>query len=148
MLGTPDDGRRSSFERAREDSLVPFRCDVLYVEDHAVVVARGEVDIGTSSALLRQMSASLALPITRMTIDLAYVTFIDSSGVNALVVARKHALERRIEFRLESVPRQARSVLEVCDLLDLFGVENRDVRPLAPADRGHANEGRAGRATA
>ncbi len=128
MLGTPDDGQHSSFERGHQDSLVPFRCDVLYVEEHAVVVARGEVDIGTAPALLRQMSATLALPITRMTIDLAYVTFIDSSGVNALIVARKHALERRIEFRLESVPRQARSVLEVCDLVDLFGLENRDAR--------------------
>lgn len=99
-----------------------FRCDVLYVEDHAVVVTRGEVDLNTAPEMLRQMSATLALPVTGMTVDLAYVTFLDSSGVSALVRAQGDASERGIAFRLESVPRPVRTVLDALCLAPQFGL--------------------------
>jgi anti-sigma B factor antagonist len=125
MAVTPENGQANPLERKRDEHLVSFRCDVLSVADHAVVVARGEVDVASSVTLLHEISATLALPITGMTVDLAYVTFLDSSGVNALVVARTRASEQGIDFRLESVPRQARRVLEVCGLLDVFGLSAR-----------------------
>ena len=125
MAVQPENGRLERPGRERDEHLVPFRCDVLSVADHAVVVARGEVDVATAGTLLHEISATLALPITGMTVDLAYVTFLDSSGVNTLVVARKSAAERGIAFRLESVPRQARTVLEVCGLLAIFGLSAR-----------------------
>ncbi len=101
---------------------IQFRCDVLYVGDRAVVVTRGEVDLDTATELHRQTSAVLALPVAGMTVDLGYVTFIDSSGVNALLQAQKAADEHGIAFRLDAVPRQAHVVLDVLGLLDRFGL--------------------------
>ena len=118
MIETPDSEERIP-DPSRDG---PFRSDVLYVGDHAVVVARGELDLAGAPALLREILGTLALPIGGVTVDLAYVTFLDSSGVHTLMQARTHALERGISFRLESVPDQARQVLETCDLLGLFGL--------------------------
>jgi anti-anti-sigma regulatory factor len=44
---------------------------------------------------------------------------------------RDATVARRAEFRLESVPRQVRRVLEMCNLLDLFGVSTRQYRSAA-----------------
>ncbi|HEY3722666.1 MAG TPA: STAS domain-containing protein [Acidimicrobiia bacterium] len=115
--------------RERVEGASPFRCDVLYVEDHAVVMTRGAVDLNTAPAMHRQMSATLALPITGITVDLAYVSFLDSSGVNVLVQTRADATQRDIAFRLESVPRNVRLVLDALGLLDLFAVRHE-----TPAD--------------
>ena len=125
MAVVPENGRLPGREHRHADEPVAFRCDVLYVGDHAVVVARGEVDLATAPVLDRKVSATFALPITGVTVDLAYVTFLDSSGVNALLTTSKRAKEHNIEFRLESVPRQARQVLEMCNLLEHFGLATR-----------------------
>jgi anti-anti-sigma factor len=128
VIEIPDSGER----RTAPPSAVPFRCDVIYDGDHAVVAARGEMDLATAPAVLREVRATLALPINGVTLDLAYVTFLDSSGVQALLTARNNAIERGIEFRLDSVPRQVRSVLEMCDLLGLFGLAPRSTRSAPP----------------
>jgi anti-sigma B factor antagonist len=124
VIDTPESKERVFASR----KAVPFRCDVVYAGDHAVVAARGELDLATAPAVLREIRASLALPISGVTIDLGYVTFVDSSGVQALVTARNNAIEHGIGFRLDSVPRQARRVLETCHLLDLFGLPPRPDR--------------------
>ena len=136
MAVVPKDGAIARSEHRHTDNPVAFRCDALYVGDHAVVVARGEVDLDTAPALSRKLSATLALPVTGITVDLAYVTFLDSSGVSALVSSRKHAGERGIEFRLESVPRQVRQVLEMCNLLTFFGLSARSDASIPPPDVG------------
>jgi anti-anti-sigma factor len=134
MAVVPEHGLSPRGEHRHSDAPVAFRCDVLYVGDHAVVVARGEVDLATAPALIRKVSATLALPVTGITVDLAYVTFLDSSGVNALITMRNQAVERHIEFRLESVPRQARQVLEMCKLLEHFGITARSDASVPPPD--------------
>jgi anti-anti-sigma factor len=106
-------------------SAVPFQCDVIYDGDHAVVAVRGEVDLATAPVVLREIRATLALPISGVTVDLAYVSFLDSTGVQAFITARNDAIERGIAFRLDSVPGQVRGVLELCDLLGLFGLTSR-----------------------
>jgi anti-sigma B factor antagonist len=110
-----------------------FRCDVVYAGDHAVVAARGEMDLATAPSVLREIRATLALPISGVTIDLGYVTFIDSSGVQALLTARNNAVERGITFSLDSVPRQVRGVLDMCNLLGLFGLPSRTPTPVPPS---------------
>jgi anti-anti-sigma factor len=101
---------------------VVFRCDVAYVEDRAVIAVRGEVDLGTASTLQREILATLALPIAGVVLDLAYVTFMDSSGVAVLVAAQRQASDLGRPLTLTSVPRQVRVVLEISGLSQQFGL--------------------------
>lgn len=133
MALIPDDHLARSPDLPHPDGPVAFRCDVLFVGDHAVAVVRGEVDMSSAPLLLREILATLALPITGVTVDLAYVTFLDSSGVSTLLTSRSRAVERGIEFRLESVPQQVRTVFATCDLLDLFGLTDRADAGIPPA---------------
>jgi anti-sigma B factor antagonist len=116
MIESPNDAK---------DSHAPFRCDVTYVEDRAVVMARGEIDLVTAPVVLREALGTLALPVRGIVIDLRHVPFMDSSGIQALNDARRQALERGIEFTLASVPPQPRMVLEVTGLSEVFGLAAR-----------------------
>lgn len=117
---TPDE---SSVARAPVVPLaVAYRCDIAHFEERAIVGVRGDVDLATAPALQREVFATLALPIRGVVVDLGYCTFIDSSGVAVLVAVRNRAVERRIEFRLTSVPRQVRVVLELSGLTEEFGL--------------------------
>src|SRR4051794_23267265 len=103
MTVTPNEGEALP-DPLRVSDTGAFRCDVLYVGDHAVVVCRGDIDLASAPELQRHLSATFALPIAGVTVDLAYVTFLDSSGVATLVAMHGRAAERRIAFRLEAVP--------------------------------------------
>jgi anti-anti-sigma factor len=116
MIETPE---------AEPDPYAPFRCEVTYVEDRALAVPRGDVDLASAPALLREVLATLALPVTAVTLDLRHVTFIDSSGVGALITAQRKAAEHGIEFVLASVPHQVRLVLEATGLSESFGLVPR-----------------------
>jgi anti-anti-sigma factor len=61
--------------------------------------------------------------IRSLSVDLGSLTFLDSSGLAALIMVRKNATEKGIEFRLHSVPRQIRRVLEACGTEELFGLQ-------------------------
>ncbi len=63
--------------------------------------------------LRREILAVLALPLRGVVVDLGYVTFMDSSGVAALIAAFDHARERGIELPVTAVPRCVRLELEI-----------------------------------
>ncbi len=100
----------------------PFRCDVSYAGDRARVAVRGELDLENAPDLLRDVVRILERPVASITVDLARVTFIDSSGLATLVAAQHRALQRGIAFELTSVPKQARRIFEITNLAELFGL--------------------------
>lgn len=59
------------------------------VEGIAVLGLDGEVDYQSSSALTRVMPSADEDPGRRLVLDLSQVTFMDSSGVNALIAAHQ-----------------------------------------------------------
>ncbi len=122
----PDDAGVPSNELFESPLLFPsaveFRCDVAYFEERAVVGVRGDIDIATATELRHEILAVLALPLRGVVVDLGYVTFMDSSGVAALIAAFDHARERGIEFRVTAVPRCVRLVLELFGLAERFGL--------------------------
>ena len=103
--------------------VVPFRCDVSFVDEHAVIAVRGELDLATGPELLREVQATLVLPLTAVTIDLAKVSFMDSSGIHVLLVARTSAMERGIELALTGVSKQGHRVLELAGLIEHFRLD-------------------------
>jgi anti-sigma B factor antagonist len=85
----------------------------------AVVRAGGEIDASTVSALDGAITEAAGLA-SRVVIDLTQVTFVDSSGLGALIVARKSARERGGSMSLVSPPPAVRRLLGSTHLDDVF----------------------------
>jgi anti-anti-sigma factor len=86
------------------------------------VYVRGDLDLASSPALIRRLLELLNLPIRSLTLNLAELDFIDSSGLAALNTIHANAEERRITFTLASIPPQALRVLELTGLSQHFNV--------------------------
>jgi anti-sigma B factor antagonist len=99
----------------------PFHLTVDRVDTGVVIVVTGEVDLSTGPLVLRAARSVLAEPVTSLAIDLAGVTFIDSSGIDVLVTIRDEASASAIPFTLAFISPPVRRVLEIVNLLDLLG---------------------------
>lgn len=91
-----------------------------------VVSVAGELDLATAPEFRRRLLELIALPIERLTVDLADLRFVDSSGLAALDAGWEAAAERRVRLELTSVPSQARLVLELGGLASRFGLDGRE----------------------
>ncbi|MFL6105658.1 MAG: STAS domain-containing protein [Marmoricola sp.] len=84
------------------------------------VSVAGEVDIATVDEFLDAASCCLDSGGTNVVIDLGGVTFIDSSGLGALVRIRNLARERGADVTLDRVPDAVARLLEVTGLAAAF----------------------------
>jgi len=105
------------------DQSIPDRwsCEISFLDEHAVLTVSGELDMATGPALLEAVDAAIQRPISRLSLDLAGVPFIDSGGVRALLTAQRTSHDRGITFVLMSLPAQGRRVLEISGLTNVFG---------------------------
>jgi anti-sigma B factor antagonist len=85
-----------------------------------VVSVTGDLDLATAPALARCLSDLLSLPLDSLTIELAGVEFMDSSGLKVLNQAREGANDRSVPLALASVPRCVQIVLEATNMDGLF----------------------------
>jgi anti-sigma B factor antagonist len=99
-----------------------FTIAVLRDGPHAIIEIAGELDLHESARFEEQVSATLT-DVATVAVDASGLTFIDSAGLQALLVARDGARERGIEFRFTAVSEQVARVVEVAGLQDLFSVE-------------------------
>jgi len=99
---------------------VPFGIDsVVDRSDEIRIVARGEVDIGTEAALSDAVSAVLGDSTGRpVVLDVRQVSFMDSSGLRAVLRSRDLVMSAGRKFRL-AVSRGA-----VQKLFDAAGVSS------------------------
>jgi anti-sigma B factor antagonist len=86
----------------------------------ATVVVRGEVDLENVTDLRSTLDEVVATTNGDIVIDLAEVSYLDSSGLHELLSARDHlaALDRRFIVRRPS-PIVLR-LFEICDVSELF----------------------------
>lgn len=80
----------------------------------------GELDISGVDEFLARAGALLESGTGPIGVDLAGVTFIDSSGLGALVRLQKAATAEKRGLRLLEVPRPVARILELTGLTDLF----------------------------
>jgi anti-anti-sigma factor len=91
-------------------------------EVEAVLVARGEIDIATVDDLRRGLRRLIESAGDRaVVVDLAEVTFLDSSGLEALVRAQSADVTRRLTLRHPTIA--VRRLLEVTGTIDQFLLE-------------------------
>ena len=89
----------------------------------ATVALIGEIDAAAADAVSSVLLEAAATGRPQI-IDLAGVTFIDSSGLNALLRARNVAVGERIDFRLHNAPASMRRMMNLTGLSALLDDEN------------------------
>ena len=99
-----------------------FHAEVVVEDGQPVVMMRGEIDLATADRLDTVLTQALAAG-PRMVLDLRDITFMDSTGINALVAAI-HQLgptPGRIVLRDPADP--VRRVLAVAGIDHLFHIQ-------------------------
>jgi len=102
-----------------------FAIDTLETYFGITIKLAGELDSATCAALLERFEQVVpALGGRDLVVDLCEVTFIDSSGMRAIIVMERRSSEERIALSLAPPPPA------VTELLQVTGIANRV--PLAP----------------
>jgi anti-sigma B factor antagonist len=99
-----------------------LKISVNRVGKDAVVQLAGRVDVDSSPDLrdrLRALMAEEALPET-ISVDLAGVPYIETSGVATLIEALRIARHHQINFRLQGLTGAALRLFQVTGVLALF----------------------------
>jgi len=90
--------------------------------DMAVVEVSGELDLHSSSDLANAISQALDASPSEIGIDAAGLSFADSAGLRALLLARNDAEARGVPLRLVKVSDPLGRLLEMTGLREILGV--------------------------
>ena len=101
------------------------------------VTLRGEIDYSNAGAVVETVRSAVDRERPgAVHVDLAAVTFLDSSGIAVLVKSMKAARETGADYRVLAPRPKVLDQLEMTGLTDLFPVEAPAGPPAEPADRG------------
>jgi anti-sigma B factor antagonist len=89
------------------------------------VFVRGELDLASAPSLERRLDELFAMPLQSVTLDLAELSFLDSTGLHTLDRLRRDAAERRVRFTLAAVPIMVERLLHVTAMETVFDIETR-----------------------
>ena len=90
--------------------------------DTAVVVLSGELDLHSSGDLTAAITRALDDTPREIGIDARGLSFADSAGLRALLLARSDAEERGVALRLTHVSDPLDRLLEMTGLREILGV--------------------------
>jgi anti-sigma B factor antagonist len=90
--------------------------------DIASVAFSGRLDFLSSSSAREHFSRAIADGHRKIVVDLSRVTFVDSSGLGALVAGLKSARQASGDLRIASAPEQAMAVLKLTSLDRVFRI--------------------------
>ena len=102
-----------------------------------LVVLRGDIDFTTSPGVLQVIRAGAAsAPTSDIRVDLAEVTFMDSSGISVLVQLLHLAEERGVRLHVERPGAKVQDQLDMSGLTELLDIRTSDgpARPLHDHD--------------
>jgi len=85
-----------------------------------VLTVRGDIDLASAADFETCLRSALDSAPSSIVIDLAALTFIDSSGLRVLVSLSKEAQSRGATLGLRNVPRHAQRVLDITGLTEWF----------------------------
>ena len=96
-----------------------FRCEIVDAVDGNPVCVRvyGELDMATAPEF---REALLALAARNVVVDLSVLDFLDSSGITAILTARKEVVARGGTLVLDAANGIVRRVLEITGLSTLL----------------------------
>lgn len=88
--------------------------DVKISEDSAKLVLSGDIDLQVSGDIKTEIER--LSDISRLEIDASEVTYIDSSGVAVLILARQHCTRNNMTLALPSISEAVHRVLQIAKL--------------------------------
>ena len=88
--------------------------DIRVSGEHAKVVLSGDVDLQTTADLKTEIQS--VTDVARLEIEAANVTYIDSSGVAVLLLARQHCAQNNITLSMPAVSEAVHRVLQIAKL--------------------------------
>jgi anti-sigma B factor antagonist len=91
-------------------------------EGFTVLKVRGEVDLGQGAVLKKELLRHINEAGAVVVIDLTAVSFIDSTGLSALVVAHREARRLNVHLRLVADNPTVLNVFTLTGLGDLFRI--------------------------
>lgn len=86
----------------------------------AVVRLAGEIDVANAGRIPQQVAGALSSSAAGVVLDMAQVTFIDSTGIGAMIAARNACLADGRELRLIRPSVQVQRMLVLTGLDDIF----------------------------
>ena len=86
----------------------------------ATVTISGDLDLGAAGTVVSAIEEIVATSPSSVTLDLAGVTFLDSSGLGALLTLHARCQTEGIAFGAINPPAQVCRVLELTKLTELF----------------------------
>ena len=89
-------------------------------DDRVVVALAGELDLHEAKRLSAAMSEVFTGPVTAIEVDARKLTFIDSAGIRAVLVARAEAERLGVAFRLWGVSTAVRRIMKIAGVDDLM----------------------------
>ena len=92
-------------------------------DGQVVLRLTGELDAGTAPRLRKELDALGDRRANTLVLDLAALTFIDSSGLHELVVALKRQREAGGDLMLREPSLSTRRVLEIVGLSQVLTIE-------------------------
>ncbi len=103
--------------------MVPdFGIDVTQTGDAAIVRVIGDLDLATAPLLREEIIALVSSGVCTITMDLAHLDFIDSTGLSVLVTSLKHIREHGGDLALRSLNPSALKVVEISGLTEVFAI--------------------------
>lgn len=103
---------------------------VVSATEHTLVLT-GELDLASCAALNAAVAEAWTEATTAMVLDLRRLTFIDSSGIHAVLLAKHLCAEHECDFLLVPGQAQVQRVFEITGLLDHLPF--RASAPICPA---------------
>jgi anti-sigma B factor antagonist len=91
-------------------------------ESRAIIALSGELDLHSSPQLGAAVEEALARDATSVEIDAGTLSFADSAGLRALLLARNDAEERGVSLKLTRVSEPLGRLLEMTGLRQTLGV--------------------------
>ena len=88
-----------------------------------VLIVEGELDLDTVALLRDSAEAELASgDVQTLSLDLADMTFIDSSGLALLVELRRLSIDAGVQFEIGNVRSGPRRVIAIAGLTETLGL--------------------------
>jgi anti-anti-sigma factor len=105
------------------ENYLKVECEVSSDRRSVYLRLDGEVDLGSAGQVEDALSPALDSRCTRLVVDLADVSFMDSSGLRILVVARNALDDRGAEMVIANINDQLRRLFEISGLTSAFTYE-------------------------